>query len=160
MSDIATFALLILCAFMFLFALMIFASRQDEPRKEAEQKARKVLIEWLSPAQLAQYKRTGHFEVTGCHSGKRYRIRSDRQLNIDELDERDRTVAIWCFGPKGHLPIGDIMLAQKIALETNEYASLEFANGNPARRRQCHDAEEDQQPTTAFEIRIGRHAVR
>jgi hypothetical protein len=77
----------------------------------------------------------GHFEVTGCHSGKRYRIRSDRQLNVDELDKRDRTVAVWCFGPDGHLPIGDIMLAQKIALETDEYASLEVANGSRACRQ-------------------------
>ena len=96
-------------------------------------KARQLLTEWLSPTQLAQYKRKGHFEVTGCHSGKRYRIRSNGQLNIDELDERDSTLVAWCFGPEGHLPIGDIMLAQKIALETNECASLEVANGNPAR---------------------------
>ena len=72
--------------------------------------------------------------MTGCHSGKRYRIRSERQMNIDELDERNRTVAIWCFGPEGMLPIGDIMLAQKIALETDESASLTIANGNGARR--------------------------
>jgi hypothetical protein len=131
MSRAAVFAPLIACAFMFSFAL--FAHYQDKPRKKAEQKARKLLAEWLSPAQLAQYTRTGHFEVTGCHSGKRYRIRSDRRLNIDELDEDDKTVAVWCFGPNGHLPIGDIMLAQKIALETNEYAALEVANGNRAR---------------------------
>ena len=76
-------------------------------------KHKKLLTEWLSPAQLAQYARKGHFEVTGCHSGKRYRIRSERQMNIDELDERNRTVAIWCFGPEGMLPIGNIKLAQK-----------------------------------------------
>src|SRR5262249_3543030 len=114
--------------FMFLFALMLFASRQDRPRKGAEQKARQLLTEWLSPTQLAQYKRKGHFEVTGCHSGKRYRIRSNGQLNIDELDERDRTLVVWCFGPEGHLPIGDIMLAQKIALKTEERAALAIAN--------------------------------
>jgi len=32
------------------------------------------------------------------------------------------------------LPIGDIMLAPKIALETDESASLAIANGNGARR--------------------------
>jgi hypothetical protein len=134
MSDAAVFALLILGAFMLLFVVMLFAYPQDGPRKEAEQSARKLLTEWLSPAQLAQYARKGHFEVTGCHSGKRYRIRSERQMNIDELDERDRVVAVWCFVPEEMLPIGDIMLAQKIALETDEYASLAIANCNGARR--------------------------
>ena len=132
MSDAAIFALLTLCAFV--FAVMLFARRQDRPRKEAEQKARKLLTQWLSPVQLVQYARKGHFEVTGCHSGKRYRIRSERQMNIDELDDRNRTVAVWCFGPVGMLPIGDIMLAQKIALETDESASLTIANGNGAPR--------------------------
>jgi hypothetical protein len=80
-----------------------------------------------------QYARKGHFEVTGCHTGKRYRIRAKRQMNIDELDERNRAVAVWCFGPEGVLPIGDIMLAQKIALETDEFASLAIANGNGVR---------------------------
>jgi hypothetical protein len=38
----------------------------------------------------------------------------------------------WCFGPEGELPIGDVMLAQKIALENNEQAALGVANrGNP-----------------------------
>jgi hypothetical protein len=133
MSDATVFALIILLALMFSFVAAL-ACCQDGSRKEAEQKARKLLAEWLSPAQLAQYRRKGHFEVRGCHSGKRYRIRFDHQLNVDELDDHDRTVAVWCFGPEGQLPIGDIMLAQKIALETNEYASLKVANGNPARR--------------------------
>jgi hypothetical protein len=134
MPDAAVFALLVLLALTFSLPVTGFACRQNGPRKEAEQNARKLLTEWLSPAQLAQYKRRGHFEVTGCHSGKRYRIRAGHQLNVDELDEHDRTVAVWCFGPEGQLPIGDIMLAQKIALETNEYASLEAANGSRARR--------------------------
>lgn len=133
MPDAAVFALLVLLALPFSLVVTCSACGLGGPHKEAEQKARKLLAEWLSPAQLAQYKRKGHFEVTGSHSGKRYRIRSDRALNVDELDERDRTVAIWCFGPEEHLPIGDIMLAQKIALETNEYAALEVANGNGTR---------------------------
>jgi hypothetical protein len=31
---------------------------------------------------------------------------------------------VYCFGPEGELPIGDVMLAQKIALENNEQAAL------------------------------------
>jgi hypothetical protein len=137
MLDAGVFASLSLCAVM--LAVTLFAGCQDRPRKEAEQKARKLLTQWLTPAQLAQYARKGHFEVTGCHSRKRYCIRSERQMNIDELDDRNRTIAVWCFGPEGTLPIGDIMLAQKIALETDEAASLTIANGNGARRTSALD---------------------
>ena len=60
-----------------------------------------------------------YFEVTGGDSGKHYRIRPTRQMNVDELDQHGvRTT--HCFGPEGELPIGDMMLAQKIALENDE----------------------------------------
>jgi len=94
----------------------------------AEEKAFALLKQWLSPAQLAQYENNGHFEVRGCHSGKRYRIRRARQMNIDELDEAGARSAAWCFGPEGNLPIGDVRLAQKIALENDEQTALAVAN--------------------------------
>ena len=37
----------------------------------------------------------------------------------------------YCFVPKGNLVPGDVMLAQKIALETDELAALELANKFP-----------------------------
>jgi hypothetical protein len=95
---------------------------------EADQKARSLLRDWLSPAQLEQYEKMGHFEIVGSDSGKHYRIRRYAQMNIEELDERGVRVGVWCFLPNGTLPLGDIMLAQKIALETNERATLAIAN--------------------------------
>jgi len=95
---------------------------------EAEQKALDLLKQWLSSVQLAQYERTGRFDVTGCHSGKRYRICRGRQMNVHELDQNGVQIAVWCFGPEGCLPVSDIMLAQKIALETDEHAALAVAN--------------------------------
>ena len=97
-------------------------------RGEAEQKALSLLKLWLSSAQLTQYESNGHFEVTGSHSGKRYRIRCARQMNVDELGEHGAKLGVWCFGPEGYLPVGDVMLAQKIALETDERAALAVAN--------------------------------
>jgi hypothetical protein len=38
-------------------------------------------------------------------------------------------VAKWCFGPRGNLVVGDVLLAQKIALET-ELEALAKANRN------------------------------
>ena len=93
-----------------------------------EGKAFALLKQWLSPVQLAQYENNGCFEVTGCHSGKRYRIRRARQMNIDELDEEGARSAAWCFGPEGNLPIGDLMLAPKISLENDERTALAVAN--------------------------------
>jgi hypothetical protein len=79
-------------------------------RRTAQQKSDILLNEWLSPSQLIQYRHHGTFDVTGCHSGKRYRIRCERQMNVDEYDETGRRTAVWCFGPEGDLPLGDILL--------------------------------------------------
>ena len=118
--GIALTSLLLLCALILGLA--------GAERGAAEKKARALLKRWLTPAQLAQYESDGYFEVTGCHTGKRYRVRRDRQRTIDELDGRGMRVAVWCFGPEGHLPVGDVMLAQKLALETDEQAALAVAN--------------------------------
>jgi hypothetical protein len=42
---------------------------------ESEARGLRLLREWLSPEQLAQYDAHKYFDVTGCHSGRRYRIR-------------------------------------------------------------------------------------
>ena len=49
-------------------------------------------------------------------------------MNIHEIDGAGRTRVSWCFVPKGYLVAGDIMLAQKIALETDERGALAVAN--------------------------------
>jgi hypothetical protein len=100
-------------------------------RDDADVRGRRLLEQWLSPAQLEQYRRYHYFEVIGCHSGRRYRIRQGRQMNIDELDGRNKSTAVWCFLPQGRLPISDVMLAQKIALESDERNTLTIAHKNP-----------------------------
>jgi hypothetical protein len=37
-------------------------------------------------------------------------------------------VCKWCFVPDGDLVAGDVMLAQKVALETNERGALSVAH--------------------------------
>ena len=87
----------------------------------------KLLREWLTPEQLAQYDTHGYFDVTGCHSGKRYRIRHGTATNVYELDYAGHAKLGWCFVPGEYLVAGDVMLAQKIALETDERAALAVA---------------------------------
>lgn len=95
---------------------------------KAQARALELLKGHLTPAQLAQYEAHQHFEVIGGDTGKRYRIRHGRQMNIDELDDAGKKVCGWCFLPQGQLPAGDVMLAQKISLECDETAALKVAN--------------------------------
>ena len=95
---------------------------------EQEARGRALLLEWLSEPQRKQYQERNCFEVTGCHSGKRYRIRYGMGTNVYELDDKGRPVTGWCFVPEGYLVAGDVMLAQKIALETDEQGALKVAN--------------------------------
>ena len=106
--------------------------REAQPANSAHDRSIALLKQWLLPEQLAQYERDGCFEVTGSHSGKRYRITSRHAFNVYRVDgwfpwflvTADR----YCFVPERTLPIGDVMLAQKIALETDERAALAVAN--------------------------------
>jgi hypothetical protein len=100
----------------------------DDRAARYETRGLKLLREWLSAAQLAQFNADGHFDVIGGHSGKTYRIQYGAWMNVHEIDPGGNPLVCWCFIPSGHLVPGDVMLAQKIALETNEIAALAVAN--------------------------------
>jgi hypothetical protein len=68
----------------------------------------------------------GYFDVTGCDSGKRYRIHHGTSMNV-QIDDAGRPHVGWCFVPNTCLVAGDVMLAQKIALETDELGALAVA---------------------------------
>ena len=98
-----------------------------------EARGRRLLREWLSPDQRAQFDDKDYFEVVGCDSRRRYRIYNRMThrdaTNVYEIDDAGRPKVGWCFLPDGRLVAADIMLAQKIALETNEHNALAVANG-------------------------------
>jgi len=52
-------------------------------------------------------------------------------MNVEELDERGHRVRSLCFMPEGRLPLGDLLLAQKMALELFEVDALRVANQAP-----------------------------
>ena len=112
---------------------------------EAESCADRLLIKSLSAAQRAQFESCGYFEVTGGVTRKRYRIRRGCQMNVEELDQKGRRVRLLCFVPEGQVPIADVMLAQKIALELFEPAAISVAHQSPV-----------WDDTLAGEIRIAR----
>jgi hypothetical protein len=49
-------------------------------------------------------------------------------MNIEELTADGYVTRRWCFAPDGAFATGDVMLAQKIALETFELDALAIAN--------------------------------
>jgi hypothetical protein len=56
-------------------------------------------------------------------------------MNVHEMDDGGRPRAGWCFIPNIYLVAGDAMLAQKIALETDERGALAVAKQfSPAQR--------------------------
>jgi hypothetical protein len=117
-----------------LLLTVLLADYRVNPRsrapKEAEARGIALLRSWLTPEQDRQWAARGYFEVVGCDSGTRYRIKRGVVMNIHQLDPKGRSVAQWCFAPEGNLVIGDVLLAQKIALETMERKALTIANRN------------------------------
>lgn len=113
------------------------ASERFEPRlstgrsavaHEAHSRGLRLLQENLSPAQRDQYERCGYFDVVGGATGRRYRIRNGFEMNVELLDTKGRVVRSLCFMPEGKLALGDVLLAQKLALELFESQTLEIAN--------------------------------
>lgn len=94
----------------------------------------RLLREWLSPEQRAQFDTEGQFDVIGCDTGKHYRIRYGTSTNVYELDGAGKARTGWCFVPEARLVAGDVMLAQKIALETSEASALAVAHQFPILR--------------------------
>lgn len=94
----------------------------------AHERGIEFLTQNLSPAQRQQYERHAYFDVIGGETGKRYRIHHGYQMNVEQLDQDGRRTRLLCFMPRGGLPVGDIMLAQKIALELFEADAISVAN--------------------------------
>jgi hypothetical protein len=93
---------------------------------QSEERGQDLLRQWLSAEQAKQYNKYQRFEVGGCDTGTRYRILRGKIMNIVELAANGRVNRRWCFAPQGALATGDVMLAQKIALEN----ALAIANHN------------------------------
>jgi hypothetical protein len=79
-------------------------------------------------ARPGRYDKYQRFEVVGSDTGARYRILRGTMMNIVELAADGRVRWRWSFAPEGALATGDVMLAQKIALETFELTALAIAN--------------------------------
>jgi hypothetical protein len=114
-----------------LAAIAVLRLPQSDLRR-AEAKGLSLLRSWLTPEQDEQWSRDSEFEVVGCDTGARYRITNGTTMNVIELDKNGRSVKRWCFTPVGPMVQGDVLLAQKIALETMENYARSLANSQRA----------------------------
>jgi hypothetical protein len=93
-----------------------------------EQRGTALLLANLTPRQRHQYLRDRHFDVIGGVSRTRYRLWHCFQQNVEELDTDGRRRWIWCFHPRETLVVGDVLLAQKTALELFEPEAIRVAH--------------------------------
>jgi hypothetical protein len=94
----------------------------------------KLLKANLTSSQLNEFLTYRRFDVVGGASGRIYRINLTGARNVEELDHQRRCVRRLCFFPEGELVAGDVVLAQKVALETFETEALAIANTSPPSR--------------------------
>jgi len=118
---------------VFLFCVFVWSRRRHRKamrrNEEAREKSLDLIKARLSPAQLKQFERHRSFKVTGSRGG-RYLIEEGSMFNVAALGRPGR----FCFVPKGASAFGDVMLAQKIMLESDEGRVLKIANKEPAHR--------------------------
>ncbi len=104
------------------------AKAREEKRKAAEKKALDLLLDHLDEGQKAIFNKEGSLVVFGGKSGKRYRINKGWSGNVESLGEDGKVFERWCFHFQDRLPEYDLMLAQKLMLESNEDAAAGIAN--------------------------------
>jgi hypothetical protein len=126
------------------------ASEQDlaqQVMEHPETKADALLRTNLTETQCQDYNHYQAFDITGGETGTVYRIHRGRQANIQIRKSTDlllsflRQRRLWppsyigqlgglrmCAIPKASMPIGDILLTQKLALELRETDVLMTAN--------------------------------
>ena len=95
--------------------------------EKAHRQGLRLLKQNLSPGQSNQLELLNYFDVVGGKTGTLYRIHMGDRINVAQLDASGNCVGGLCFLPKGGLPIGDTMLAQKLALELFEIEALRAA---------------------------------
>ena len=101
------------------------------PDRPGHERSLRLLVSNLTPEQRKQFALYDYFDVIGSDTGTRYRIQNGRSLNVTQLNASGGRVRALCFEPEGALPLGDVMLAQKIALELFESEAIGIANASP-----------------------------
>jgi hypothetical protein len=96
----------------------------------ADKRSVELLKAWLSPDQLERFNQDGKFAVVGSKSKNKYWITDGgTSHNVVRINPKtNRSAERLCFVPVDASARGDVMLAQKIMLETDEPQALKIAN--------------------------------
>jgi hypothetical protein len=105
-----------------------FAPRAPVPYSEALVRGEALLRSELTKKQAKSLDQHGYFDVQGGKTGRHYRIAKGNVQNVFEITMFGRIKRGLCFAPAGDLVWGDVMLAQKTALELFEDEALAVAN--------------------------------
>lgn len=106
-------------------------AQYPSPVVGAAERAETILREHLTPAQRRSLDERGWFRVES-EQGNLYRIERGMSGNVKAIDRRGRATARFCIHPTDGSPSPDVMLAQKLLLETDEAAFLRIANRSAA----------------------------
>lgn len=98
--------------------------------RQADEKARKLLVECLSPEQRASFEQHGYFDVQ-IADGRRFRIKKGWSHNVFELNAEGKPLRSLCAHSREAVPEFDNMLAQKLWLEIDPDRFLQVANKGP-----------------------------
>ena len=96
---------------------------QLSARTAAEVRARKLLLRTLTPVQREEFELRGYFSVQVAKRG-RFWILPSTVFNVLHAE----TGTSYCAGPRGEVPLSDLMLAQKLMLENDPEAFFSVAN--------------------------------
>lgn len=102
-------------------------AQQAAKTREASARAKKLLLECLSPAQRDQLEKFDYFDVE-LPNGHAYRIHRGRSHNVRPLVNGQEADLTLCAHPGPWVPDYDNALAQKLMLEHDERGFLRLAN--------------------------------
>ncbi len=100
--------------------------------QEALRKSLVLLLDNLSAPQKMDFLSSGYFDVAG-QSGQHYRIFYGTSMNIVKMAGNWPSPGnnLLCIVPEGGLPVGDVLLCQKLALELEEALVIRRGNWFP-----------------------------
>lgn len=99
---------------------------RDQERKAAETRAKVLLCSILTGDQLCEMEALEQFHVQGA-DGHTYLIRKGYGHNVWRIEDGRKTVE-YCLITRGHVPVYDLMLTQKLLLETDPEHFQQKAN--------------------------------
>ncbi|MBS1722801.1 MAG: hypothetical protein JSS66_07465 [Armatimonadetes bacterium] len=86
-----------------------------------------AFLEHLSNRQKRSFLDHGHLDIKGSEGGK-YRLYFARHSNIAQVDANGMPLRGWCYHAGDFMSVGDNLLTQMFAIETNERAFFQQAN--------------------------------